>query len=362
MEMQKLYKKTSTGATQVWFQEISGNKYRTHSGKLDGKMVVSEWTVCEGKNQGRGNATTGAEQAKREVEANYVLKRKGNYRDTPDEAHGEIDFKPMLAKDFDDYRDKIFPRKVRVQPKLDGIRCNATKHGLFSRTGNPILAVPHVFEALKFVFLKYPNAILDGELYNHELKADFGKIVSLVKKHEPDADELAESKAMIQYHIYDVATREVYNEVMEMVTKIGDCLYVVPTTVVESQTELDQIHSRFLEAGFEGSMIRLDGGYEQKRSKLLLKYKPEMDAEFRIVDITEGDGNRSGMAGRVFCALPDGREFKANVMGDRAYLRNMLENKSKFIGKEATVIFFHYTPDGKPRFGRLKVIHESARW
>lgn len=55
-------------------------------------------------------------------------------------------------------------------------------------------------------------------------------------------------------------------------------------------------------------------------------------------------------------------EGKANVMGDRAYLRNMLENKSKFIGKEATVIFFHYTPDGKPRFGRLKVIHESARW
>lgn len=87
-----------------------------------------------------------------------------------------------------------------------------------------------------------------------------------------------------------------------------------------------------------------------------------MDAEFKLVDITEGVGNRAGMAGRAHFELHDGRPFKANMMGDRAHLQYVLQNKDTLIGKEATVLFNKYTPDGIPRFGRVKVIHETPRW
>ena len=45
--------------------------------------------------------------------------------------------------------------------------------------------------------------LLDGELYNHELKFDFNKIVSLVRKTKPEKEDLLESKNLIQYWIYD---------------------------------------------------------------------------------------------------------------------------------------------------------------
>lgn len=50
----KLYKRTSTGATQVWWQEIENDKYRTHSGQDGGAIVVSEWTTAKPKNEGKG--------------------------------------------------------------------------------------------------------------------------------------------------------------------------------------------------------------------------------------------------------------------------------------------------------------------
>ena len=92
--------------------------------------------------------------------------------------------KPMLAHKFDesriDWNDKVF-----LQPKLDGVRCLFTKDGAFSRTGKQFMNVQHLEDALKIFFDVNPNAILDGELYNHRLKADFERIISLVRKQKP---------------------------------------------------------------------------------------------------------------------------------------------------------------------------------
>ena len=77
----KLYKRNVNGSTQVWWQEQDGGRYRTHSGQLDGKITVSEWTQATPKNVGRANETSSEEQAQVEIEAAYVLKRKKGYRD-----------------------------------------------------------------------------------------------------------------------------------------------------------------------------------------------------------------------------------------------------------------------------------------
>lgn len=367
----KLYKRTATGAVQIWWQEVNLDRYRTHSGQVDGQITTSEWTVALPKNAGRSNETTPEQQAALEAEANYTLKRKKGYTDSPGEAKELERFSPMLAKDFGDYTkdiEKHFKQYgyVLTQPKLDGIRCNTTPQGLMSRAGNPIVATPHVFEDAVVALGNQLEAgiILDGELYNHDLKDDFPRLVSLIRKTKPAPDDLEESKQQVQYWIYDLAmpgsttTRFQYLESL----RLTGSLVLVPTTPVTSFEELEAMHARNIEAGFEGTMVRLEGPYEQKRSKLLLKRKDFMDAEFIVKEVCEGVGNKSGMAGYVELYLPDGRVFSAAMIGDRDHCRGLLRHKAEAAGKQATVEFFHYTPDGVPRFPRVKMIHMEKRW
>ena len=101
--------------------------------------------------------------------------------------------KPMLAypvskKPID------YSNKVSIQPKLDGVRCliqaewpnpMTIEVKAYSRTGKEWKNINHILAELKPFFEKHPNVILDGELYNHDLKDDFEKIISLVLTIEP---------------------------------------------------------------------------------------------------------------------------------------------------------------------------------
>ena len=80
--------------------------------------------------------------------------------------------KPMLAYKVDK-KPVDWSEKVYIQPKLDGVRCVISKDGAWSRTGKPWLNIDHILENLKPFFKQHPDIILDGELYNHELKNDF---------------------------------------------------------------------------------------------------------------------------------------------------------------------------------------------
>ena len=97
-------------------------------------------------------------------------------------------------------------------------------------------------------------------------------------------------------------------------------------------------------------MLRLDGKYENKRSKNLMKHKSFVDEEYIIKDIVEGEGNRTGTAGYFVFETEDGKTFKSNVKGTWEETAEMLKNKKKLIGKSATVKYFNLTPDGIPRF------------
>ena len=101
--------------------------------------------------------------------------------------------KPMLAHKFDikrvDYSEPVY-----IQPKLDGVRCLFTKDGAFSRTGKQFMNVAHIHAELIPFFQQQPDVVLDGELYNHKLKNDFEKIISLVRKQKPTADDRLEAR------------------------------------------------------------------------------------------------------------------------------------------------------------------------
>ena len=357
MKLETIYKKTKTGATQEWTIEVVGNKYRTILGQTDGKKIVNEWTICYGKNVGRANATTDNEQAMAEAVAKRIKKLESGYFENIKHINKTQYFEPMLAAKWEDCKDKVtYP--IYSQAKLDGIRCIVTKDGMFSRNGKPIISAPHIIDSLRNLFVVNPDLIFDGELYCDKFANDFNKIVSLVKKSKPTDADLKESKKYIEYHIYDLPSsnknflHRAYDLgiLFETYLEMGKYCRIVDTRKVQSEVDVIEQYELLVEAGYEGQMLRLDREYENKRSKFLMKHKSFVDEEYTILDIVEGEGNRTGTAGYMVFETIDGKPFKSNVKGTWDETAEMLKSKKKLIGKQATIKYFNLTPDGIPRF------------
>lgn len=360
-QLAPLYARTETGAIQVWIAEVQGPRFRTISGQVDGKKITSEWTVCRGKNTGRKNATTDEQQALLEAQAKWKKKLDSGYRENVADIDQRKFVEPMLAKSYDDYADSIaFP--IYSQPKYDGIRCVVTADSINSRNGKPIVSAPHIREALDALFQKFPNVVLDGELYCDKLANDFNKICSLVKKTKPNGADLEESAATIQYWIYDIADPAMrFSERNQwLLDNLPDhpAIRHVPTELAADAAALDALYEQYMNDGYEGQMVRLNTPYEFKRSRSLLKRKEFRDEEFTILGVVEGEGNKTGMAASMLFKNAAGAEFNSNIKGDRDYLRGLLTGKDELVGKLATVKYFNLTPDGVPRFPYVVAIRD----
>ena len=271
--------------------------------------------------------------------------------------------KPMLAHKFDDSRvDWSLP--VYIQPKLDGVRCLFTKDGAFSRTGKEFMNVSHLRTTLLPFFRQHPDVVLDGELYNHELKHDFEKIISLVRKQKPTADDRLEAQQLVQFHVYDYFDGVIYDSYktrmqMLVTSDIYDRhIKYVPAKLVDSYNYARDLHATFLSEGYEGSIIRLDGLYKHGRSYDLMKFKDFSDTEATIIGYELGKGKRTGTLGKFIMLDDEGVEFGCPPGKGYNYkdLEKMLKNITEYIGKRATFTYFQRTQAGSYRHPLFKCI------
>ncbi len=273
--------------------------------------------------------------------------------------------KPMLAYKYKEAK-VDWNEKVYIQPKLDGVRCLISKDGAYSRTGKEFMNVEHIKEGLKEFFKACPWAILDGELYNHELKDDFEKIISLVRKQKPTDQHREDAKKMMQYHVYDyihegedgglsyanrldhLTTSDIYNESIKY----------VPARLVKNKDKAQRVHLAQLEAGYEGSILRLDLPYAHKRSWGLMKFKDFHDAEATIVNYEEGKGKRVGTLGKFIMQDDDGNIFGCPPGKGYTYadMKCILENIHKYMGQQATFTYFERTKAGSYRHPLFKTL------
>ena len=157
--------------------------------------------------------------------------------------------KPMLAYPVSD-KPIDYTKPVYIQPKLDGVRCliQANKlpyevgdpHGggfevkAYSRTSKEWKNIKHILDELVPFFNKYPNVILDGELYNHDLRNDFESIISMVRKQKPHTTERLKSHTHVQFHCYDIVREDIpFNERNYFISK-----YVQPSYCVKHVTTM----------------------------------------------------------------------------------------------------------------------------
>ncbi len=206
---------------------------------------------------------------------------------------------------------------VRVEPKLDGLRCIALKREgkvtLFTRNGTELESMPKIKAALEAA--PYDNCVLDGE----GMAADWNESASvMMSKTQKDDSNL-------KYNIFDAMTLEAWDQqepektgtyasrldrVADIVRRCAsDRIRQVPHITARDEDELKTYFSKCMDDGFEGVMLKtLDTPYEFKRSKNILKLKPCVTYEGVIVGHYKGrrGTKREGLFGGFRVVLPNG--------------------------------------------------------
>ena len=289
--------------------------------------------------------------------------------------------KPMLAYPVSD-KPIDYSKPVFMQPKLDGVRCliqseNVEYHEpntgrlikaqavkAYSRTGKEWKNIDHILFNLKSFFHFNPNVILDGELYNHGLKDDFEKIISLVRKTKPTQEDRLDAAQYTEFHCYDIIdetkTFEERNKFIVQNVLRNHTIKHVETLKVHDDEDAKYMHKQYLKQGYEGSILRTNDMYKCGRSWSLRKFKDFSDAEATITGFVEGKGKRKGTLGKFLMRDADGIEFGCPPGKGYNYkdLSNLLHRAKYYIGATATFTYFERTKAGSYRHPLFKCIRD----
>ena len=349
-----LYKMDSKGKIRqwsitAWDEGANRCHYEQEHGLQDGKLQTTSTKVSKGKNIGKANETSAWEQCKLEAESLWRKQRdrKGYTEDIPT---GKPKL-PMLAHKFHEHKKKLkWP--CYCQPKLDGIRCmievvNGQVKSIKSRTNKEFKVLSHIAVAVECLGLG--TITLDGELYNHDFRDEFGELTSAIKR-----DEVNKNSLLIEYHVYDaflaVDFEERHRILKESIIK-APYVKLVETTLVKSEDDFKKIYEKYLADGYEGGILRnLKGKYKENgRSYDLLKFKDFDDDEFEIVGAEENKGKMAGEC-TFICKTEDGNTFGVKPKGNQQVRRQYWEDfkAGKLTGKLMTVRYFGFTPTDKP--------------
>jgi len=322
-----LISENKNGGEKFWRLHIvkDGNDYYTQTewyqisktGR-ETKKQMSEPYFAEPTNVGRSNERNSQEQAEFEFDA--VIKKQ---KDKGFRAKGErknVRPMPMLAHKFVDHKSKVsFP--AYIQPKLNGMRMLFDGENGWSRGNKEV--IPEVIQHLKFDTEGY---ILDGEL------------------------------TQLLYHVYDIVDDSMpfsqrHEIIQDLVANAPENVKIVKTVRANDESQVAHLHQLFVQDGYEGTMIRDPKMHYEigKRSYSLLKLKDFVDAEYRIVAVTDGDGSDVGLA--IFELETDsGERFNCRPEGSQENRADLFKNRRELVGKYLTVRYQELSKDGIPIF------------
>lgn len=246
--------------------------------------------------------------------------------------------RPMLAKKIRDVKDIDFNNSL-LQFKYNGHRCLITnidgEYIAYSRNGKVITSIKHIVENLVIP----EGHTVDGELYCHGVKLQ--TIGSWVKRDQEDTKKLS-------YIMYDTMLNVPYRlrqEAMYSYGRATDKISIAPTQDFSSDTPITEKLDLAISKGYEGLMLRQNKfGYDcGTRSKSLIKIKKHLDEEFLVIDIHQSKDDWA-----ILECLVGSTAFRVSAPGTIDNKRNILYNRSQYIGKYINVEFFEWTADGKP--------------
>jgi DNA ligase 1 len=233
----------------------------------------------------------------------------------------------------------VDPGTYLVSEKLDGVRAYWDGHRLSFRSGRPIAAPAWFLDRL-------PAQPLDGELWLG--RGRFDALSAAVRRTAVRDDEWHALRYMVfelpggmgpfaarAAMLRQIATRAAWPQ-----------LVAVDQETVGSRSDLRRRLDAVVHAGGEGLMLhRADAPYLTGRSKVLLKLKPQHDAEATVVGHLPGTGRHEGRLGALQVRTPEGREFMLGT--------GFSDTQRKAPPPRGSVVTFSYrghTETGLPRF------------
>lgn len=357
-ELPVLVDKSSTGKEKMYQATVEAYEDGTAGivtrwGYTDGKIQEKTKKISKGKNIGKKNETTAFQQAYKEAQSAYNRKKDAGYVAAGDteSSTGTFDIRPMLAHPYEN-RKRHLKWPAILQPKLDGMRVLAVKDAegeihFLSRNGKPISTLDHLKEDLNIYMMK--DEIFDGEIYIHGLP--FQEIISYAKKAQEGSEKL-------EFWVFDMLTpgQNCAARLLSLAQRglpfsndeSAGGVKLVESLTVEDEDQVLANHSKFVQQGFEGVIVRnTEGLYKPKyRSNDLLKYKEFIDEEFEII------GHFEDVDGGVVwqCKTVDGSEFGVRPKGTQEIRKEWAETAKDYIGKALTVRYQNLSPEGIPIF------------
>ena len=267
--------------------------------------------------------------------------------------------KPMLAKSETQVTNrKIFDKEWYASRKINGIRTLVYFDGkeihTASRGGaiNYDFVLDHIIRHPKLIeyFKQYPDLILDAETFKFGWTLNRISGVCRTQKTAYDGEPL-------ELYVYDIVdVNKTFEERLQVLNRIQQDLdlsfepereweeddlkiQMVPHINVSGWDNMKKLHDDWVSEGWEGVVIR-DPNIVYKpgaRGNQMLKIKNYIDAEYRIIGLTEG------LREEDMCFLmetEEGQQFNCKPMGDREQKKWYREHIDELIGKMATIKYF----------------------
>lgn len=336
----------------------------TEYGQINGKITKTEPTIInEGKNLNKSNETTILTQGLIYMRNLYLKKIKSGYVTKLNDIDNTNIF-PMALQVYSKNK-KYIKYPCYIQPKLDGVRVitkledNQIK--LISRRLNEYIGFEFIKKELKIILDKYPNLILDGELYNHNLTLQ--QISGIVRNEDHKYIE----KNKLQFYIFDyidinnnITFEERYNNLKNIFLNNNfKYLILTDTILINNEKESDKLYYDYINKGYEGIVYKNKdamyefSSYKEIRSHQFLKRKKNYDSEYPIIGFEEGIHGKDKGAIIFIMKTEDNKEFKAvpNMpLKDRKEMYKIAKKNfdEVYKNKLATISFDEYSEDNIP--------------
>lgn len=247
----------------------------------------------------------------------------------------------LLARPYDEKNIKNINYPALSQLKADGLRVNfhinGNKVAICGRSGRAIdllgymepefvelgskLTVPSVVDG-ELVVVDENGKLLSRKVGNGIInKAIKGTIspeeAKMVRAQIWDVIPADEFKAGISKLAYEKRYRILESAVLAVTPTGEDALadklkgkpatfWMIPTKAVNNLLEAVAHFEELLAAGEEGTILKnYCGLWEDTRSKHLVKFKAERDADMEVIGWNPGEGKFVGMVGSLICASSD---------------------------------------------------------
>ncbi len=235
-----------------------------------------------------------------------------------------------------------------VSEKLDGVHAIWDGKELRFRSGR-LVAAPAWFTA------NFPNQQLDGELWL--ARGEFDRLSGIVRKLQPDDAEWRQVRYML-FELPEAAgtfsERIVRMQEIVVVAQVP-WLQVIDQFRVSDRTELQQRLAEVLKHRGEGLMLHLaDAPYTTGRGDVLLKLKPWLDAEAKVIAHLPGKGKYLGMLGALRLETPDGKRFSLGTG-----FSDEVRRHPPAIGVLVSYRYRELNPNGLPRFASYLRVRET---